>query len=136
MLAVGCMQKNQVRLYQKASPYNYEDTLLNLDIAIAEHNYRITGRSHIGQALRDRGESAAPLSVVVTFCNITYAKEMMHINADLINDMPCVITVREDSQGVIVGAKLMQNNTPNHQQNNFANKINTNIKSIIHATIE
>ena len=61
---------------------------------------------------------------------------MMQINADLINDMPCVITVREEPQGVIVGTKLMDNATQNNRQNDFANKINTNLKSIVDTTIE
>ena len=54
-VSISYSHDNKTHLYQQPSAYTYEDTLLNLDIAIAEHNYRITGRSHIGQALRDRG---------------------------------------------------------------------------------
>jgi uncharacterized protein (DUF302 family) len=124
------------RIFQMTSEYDYQDTLLNLDIAISEHNYRIIHRSNIGQAIRDRGEKDYPLSVVISFCNITYAKEMMEINSDLINDMPCIVTVREEKQGVIVGTKLMITNTENEQQNTFARKINQNLTSIVEATVE
>ncbi|NQY25653.1 MAG: DUF302 domain-containing protein [Piscirickettsiaceae bacterium] len=134
----GCSQKDTDanRLYQQLSNYNFENTLLNLDIAISEHNYRIIHRSNIGQAIRDRGEEYYPLSTVISFCNITYAKEMMEINSDLINDMPCIITVREDTQGVIVGTRLMVDNTSDPVQNDFAARINTNLLSIVQETIE
>ncbi len=135
----SCSQQddsNPNRLYQQLSNYNFEDTLMNLDIAISEHNYRIIHRSNIGQAIRDRGEKDYPLSTVISFCNITYAKEMMEINSDLINDMPCIITVREDKQGVIVGTRLMITNTSNAAQNKFASRINVNLLSIVQETIE
>ena len=137
LLLVGCEQNTTSnRIYQQTSNYDYEDTLLNLDIAISEHNYRIIHRSKIGQAVRDRGEKDYPLSIVISFCNITYAKEMMDINSDLINDMPCIVTVREEKEGVIIGTKLMTENTDNQRQNDFAKKINNNLKSIITDTIE
>ena len=133
---MGCKTDDQTRLYQHHSSYSFEDTLLNLDIAIAEHNYRIIHRSHIGQAVRDRGEVDYPLSTITSFCNITYAKEMMEVNSDLINDMPCNVAVRETTDGVIVSTTLMDANTDLESQNQFANKINNNLKSIIEATIE
>ena len=137
LLLVGCEQNTTSNLiYQQTSNYDYEDTLLNLDIAISEHNYRIIHRSKIGQAVRDRGEKDYPLSIVISFCNITYAKEMMNINSNLINDMPCIVTVREEKEGVIIGTKLMSENTDNQHQNDFAKKINNNLKSIIADTIE
>ena len=133
---MGCNPDDQDRLYQHDSSYSFEDTLLNLDIAIAEHNYRIIHRSHIGQAVRDRGQPNYPLSTITSFCNITYAREMMEINSDLINDMPCNVAVRETTEGVIVSTKLMNENTDLERQNQFANKINRNLKSIIEATVE
>jgi len=136
LFLTGCENNTPNRIYQQHSNYGYEDTLLNLDIAISEHNYRIIHRSKIGQAVRDRGEKDYPLSIVISFCNITYAKEMMEINSNLINDMPCIITVREQQQGVIVGTKLMNDNTHNNRQNEFAIRINNNLKAIIEATIE
>ena len=137
LLLTGCYQdNNDNRIYQQVSDYNFEDTLVNLDIAISEHNYRIIHRSHIGKAIRDRGDKDYPLSIVISFCNITYAKEMMEINSDLINDMPCIITVREEQQGTVIGTRLMLENSENMQQNDFAKRINANLKSIIQSTIE
>ncbi|HDY85217.1 hypothetical protein LCGC14_1305930 [marine sediment metagenome] len=133
----GCSKNNGVNVYQQVSEYNFEETLLNLDIAISEYNYRIIHRSQIGQAIRDRGEKNFPLSTITNFCNITYAKEMMEINSDLINEMPCTIAVREETvQGIIVSTRLMNEHTANEKQNQFAVKINNNLKSIIAATVE
>lgn len=132
----GCLEKHQDSIYQKVSNYDFEDSLLNLDIAISEHNYRIIHRSHIGQAVRDRGDESFPLSTITSFCNITYAKEMMEINSNLINDMPCNVSIRESEQGVIVSTKLMNTNTNNARQNEFAQRINDNLKSIVEATAE
>ena len=134
---IGCSKNESTNIYQLLSDYSFEETLLNLDLAISEHNYRIIHRSQIGQAIRDRGEKDFPLSTITNFCNITYAKEMIEINADLINEMPCTIAVREQSaRGIIVSSRLMDEQTANDQQNQFALKINNNLKSIIAATVE
>jgi len=136
LFLTACSSDTPDRFYQRFSNYNFEETLMNLDIAISELNYRIIHRSNIGQAVRDRGEPDYPLSTVISFCNITYAKEMMEINSNLINDMPCIVTVREELSGVIVGTKLMTINSSNKQQNAFAVKINRNLRSIVEATVE
>ena len=136
LFLTACSSDTTGRFYQRLSNYNFEETLMNLDIAISELNYRTIHRSNIGQAVRDRGEPDYPLSTVISFCNITYAKEMMEINSNLINDMPCIVTVREELSGVIVGTKLMTVNSSNKQQNAFAVKINKNLRSIIEATVE
>jgi uncharacterized protein (DUF302 family) len=134
---IGCSKNHPTKIYQQYSDYSFEETLLNLDLAISEHNYRIIHRSQIGQAVRDRGEKDFPLSTITNFCNITYAKEMIEINPDLINEMPCTIAVREEpEQGIIVSSRLMNEHTANDKQNEFALKINNNLKSIIAATVE
>ena len=133
----ACQQQTENRLYEKESPYSFEDTLLNLDIAISEQNYRIIHRSHIGQAIRDRGDTDFPLATITNFCNITYAKEMMEINPQLINEMPCNISVRQSNSGqVIISTELMDETSHNTKQPVFAKKINHNLKTIIGATIE
>lgn len=134
---IGCSKNDPTKIYQMLSDYSFEETLLNLDIAISQHNYRIIHRSQIGQAIRDRGEKDFPLSTITNFCNITYAKEMIEINPDLINEMPCTIAVREQpAKGIVVSSRLMDEHTANDKQNQFALKINNNLKSIIAATVE
>ncbi len=137
LVLVSCQSKVENRIYEKESRYSFEDTILNLDIAISEYNYRIIHRSHIGQAVRDRGDEDFPLSTITSFCNITYAKEMMEINPLLINEMPCNIGVRQTNDGkVIIGTKLMDEQVSDPAQQAFAKKINDNLKGIIGATVE
>lgn len=133
----ACQPQQENRIYERESPYSFEDTILNLDIAISEYNYRIIHRSHIGQAVRDRGDKDFPLSTITSFCNITYAKEMMEINPILINDMPCNVAVRQTlDDKIIVSTKLMTEQVDNPAQQAFAQKINKNLKGIIGATVE
>lgn len=132
----GCSKNAPSKTYQLRSDYSFEETLLNLDLAISEHNYRIIHRSKIGQAIRDRGDKDFPLSTLTNFCNITYAKEMIEINSNLINEMPCTVAVREEAQHVLVSTRLLDEHTENEKQNEFALKINNNLKSIIAATVE
>ncbi|WP_297813893.1 DUF302 domain-containing protein [uncultured Methylophaga sp.] len=137
LVLISCQPQTENRIYEKQSRYSFEDTILNLDIAISEYNYRIIHRSHIGQAVRDRGDKDFPLSTITSFCNITYAKEMMEINPLLINEMPCNIGVRQTEDGkVIIGTKLMNEQVSDNAQQAFAKKINQNLKGIIGATIE
>tara|TARA_R110002049_G_scaffold121625_3_gene276428 strand:+ start:254 stop:718 length:465 start_codon:yes stop_codon:yes gene_type:complete len=134
---IGCSKHEPSKIYQQYSDYSFGETLLNLDLAISEHNYRIIHRSQIGQAIRDRGDKDYPLSTITNFCNITYAKEMIEINYELINEMPCTIAVQEVAeQGIIVSTRLMDEHTANQKQNEFALKINNNLKSIVAATVE
>jgi uncharacterized protein (DUF302 family) len=136
-LLSACQSQQESRIYERISPYSFEDTILNLDIAISEFNYRIIHRSHIGQAIRDRGDKDFPLSTITSFCNITYAKEMLLINPDLINEMPCNVAVRETADDkVIVSTKLMDEQVVDSDQQAFARKINKNLTGIIGATVE
>jgi uncharacterized protein (DUF302 family) len=137
LLLTGCINNEpESRIYEKMSDYSFDDTLMNLDVAISEHNYRIIHRSNIGKAIRDRGDTNFPLSTITSFCNISYAKEMMLINPNLINDMPCNIAVREQNHTVLVSSQLMNENVGSVEQQIFAKKINNNLKSIIEATVE
>jgi len=134
-ITISACQPSEIdRRFQAVSPYSFAETMQNLDIAISEFNYRIIHRSDIGQAVRDRGEQDFPLSTIVSFCNITYAKEMMLINDDLINDMPCNVSVRETGDGVIVSSRLMDETAGSDAQQQFSKKINANIRKIIGAT--
>uniref|UniRef100_I1XGF1 DUF302 domain-containing protein n=2 Tax=Methylophaga nitratireducenticrescens TaxID=754476 RepID=I1XGF1_METNJ len=60
---------------------------------------------------------------------------MMLINEQLINDMPCIITVRESTNGVIIGTRLMDEHVSNNDQARFAARINNNLIKIMEATI-
>lgn len=124
-------------LIERLSPYDFEETLQNLDIAISEHNYRLMHRSHIGQAVRDRGEKSFPLATITSFCNITHAREMMHLNPRLISVGSCEVAVRESVEGVIVSTRLLTVLDPhNPDEHAFVARMNQELLQVIEATIQ
>ena len=73
----------------------FEDVVFELDFAITERNFRITGRNTIGKGLRERGYSDFPNVEVIHFCNLEYAREVLLIDPGFVAQMPCRITVHE-----------------------------------------
>lgn len=121
-------------IHQVTSPYDFEETLMNLDIAISEYNYRIIHRSHIGQAIRDRGDDDFPLATVTNFCNISYAHELLRMDMQMMARMSCEIAVWESDEGVQVATRLMDEHYGSAEMREFAIRMNRNIKKIIEAT--
>ncbi len=121
-------------IYQVTSPYDFEETLMNLDIAISEYNYRIIHRSHIGQAIRDRGHEDFPLATVTNFCNISYAHELLLMDMQMMARMSCEIAVWEADEGVQVASRLMDEHYGSEEMRQFALRMNRNIRKIIEAT--
>ena len=126
--------KSDPEIYQVVSPYDFEETLMNLDIAISEYNYRIIHRSHIGQAIRDRGHDDFPLATVTNFCNISYAHELLRMDMQMMARMSCEIAVWESDKGVQVASRLMDEHYGSAEIREFALRMNRNIIKIIEAT--
>ena len=79
----------------------------DLEFAITEKNYRITGVNSIGRAITDRGDDY-PLASVVHFCNIEAAKKILDISMDYLLLMPCRITINEIDNGLVaIEARLL-----------------------------
>jgi uncharacterized protein (DUF302 family) len=62
--------------YQAETNKPYADVLAELEIAISEQNFRITGHSRVGKVIRDRGSKDFPEYDTLQFCNLTHAKTM------------------------------------------------------------
>lgn len=94
--------------YSRKVKADFNDVFADLEFAITEKNYRITGVNSIGRAITDRGDSPFPLASVVHFCNIEAAKEILEISMDYLLLMPCRITLNEiDSGFVVIEAQLL-----------------------------
>jgi len=63
-----------IQYYQVKTGKSYDDVLAELQIAIAENNFRITGHSRVGQVIRERGAKDFPDYDTIQFCNLTYAR--------------------------------------------------------------
>lgn len=73
----------------------YPEVVADLKVAISEHNYRITGENVIGEALTQRHDRGFPKSLVVHFCNLEHAREILAAAPDFLLHMPCKVAVYE-----------------------------------------
>ena len=113
----------------------FGDVLLDLEFAITEHNFRITGANHIGAAIGERTGQPFPDAEVIHFCNLEYARRLLAIDPDFLAYMPCQITVIEGEGGIIVSTWLLpQGPTPAAA---LIDEINAILRAIVdYATVD
>lgn len=120
-----------VPYYQVETHKPYDDVLAELEVAIAEHNFRITGHSRVGKVIRDRGTKDFPEYDTLQFCNLTEAKTILLISPQAITHMPCnVVTYQQDGK-TIIRIHLLPTDTDNDELDEFSVKINKVLKKIV-----
>jgi uncharacterized protein (DUF302 family) len=125
------------RFYEAATATKpYADVLAELELAITEHNFRITGHNHIGSVIRERDNIAFPDYDTVQFCNLTYARQMLEISPAAVAYMPCNVAVRAEGGRVIVTTHLLPTDTPNDKLNVFFRDMNVKLKKIVDFAVE
>ena len=107
----------------------YDDVLDDLEFSISQHNYRITGRNQIGNAIAQSENIDYANSTIVHFCNLRAAREIYDINPEFLLHMPCRITLREERQSVIIEARLVPENDSELKE--ISLRINTMMRSIV-----
>jgi len=120
-----------IHYYQASTNKPYDDVLAELEVAIAEHNFRITGHSRVGKVIRQRGSQHFPDYDTLQFCNLTHAKTLLSLSPAAIIYMPCHIVTYTQSGQTIIKTHLLPTNTNNSKLNQFAEKINTKLKYIV-----
>ncbi len=115
----------------------FADVILELEFAITERNFRITGRNTIGKGLRARGYKDFPNVEVIHFCNLEYAREVLLIDPGYVAMMPCRITVHEtrDSKTAI-SLILLPNDHRDRKVNAFADRMNQTLREILAFVLE
>ncbi len=86
---------------------SFENVMLDLEFAITDHNFRITGRNDIGEAIAERHKIAFPRYTVVHFCNLEYARKFLEEDPHTILHMPCMIAVFEQGDKVVLKTHLL-----------------------------
>ncbi len=117
--------------YTAATTKPYDDVLAELEIAIAEHNFRITGHSRVGEVIRKRGAENFPEFDTIQFCNLTHARKMLEINPHAISYMPCNVVIYQHEGKVLLKTHLLSEDTDREEFNRFARKINGKLKEIV-----
>ncbi len=135
-LIIGCapaLQDNQtvITYYQAETTKPYDDVLAELEIAIAEHNFRITGHSRVGKVIRERGEEGFPEYDTIQFCNLTHARTLLEMNPHAVSYMPCNIVTYEFGGKTIIKTHLLPTDTDQEDFNRFSTHMNQTIRQIV-----
>lgn len=134
----GCAaQKEPEPLYYQAETTKpYQDVLAELELAITERNFRITGHNKIGSVIRERENIRFPDYGTIQFCNLTLAREMLDISPESVIYMPCNVAVRSENGKVVVTTHLLPTRSSNPKMNEFARKMNEKLKQIVDFSVE
>lgn len=125
------LTSERVNYYQVETTKPYDDVLAELEIAIAEHNFRITGHSRVGKVIRDRGAAGFPEYDTVQFCNLTLAKTMLEITPHAIGYMPCNVVTYQFAGKTRIRTHLLPEHSDNPDFNQFAAQMNPQLKQIV-----
>ncbi len=120
-----------VDYYQVETAKPYDEVLAELEIAIGEHNFRITGHSRVGKVIRDRGATGFPEYDTVQFCNLTLARTVLEITPLAITFMPCNVVTYQIDGKTIVRTHLLPEHGDNPELNRFAVEMNKQLKQIV-----
>jgi len=115
---------------------SFDDVILELDFAITERNFRITGRNTIGKGLRERGYMDFPDVEVIHFCNLEYAREVLLIDPGYVAQMPCRVTVHAEASRTVVSLILLPEDHPDPRVNAFAARMNGALREILAFVLE
>ena len=123
-------------LYQAQTNKPLARVMEDAEFAITERNFRITGRLHIGQGIRERGNSDFPDYEVIMFCNLSYAERMLDMDPEYVNYCPGRITFRDKTGTIIISATLLPETGDNVQLDLLVKKINLLIREIVDFSIQ
>ncbi len=123
--------------YEKATAAKpYDDVLAELELAITEQNFRITGHNHIGSVIRSRENIAFPDYDTLQFCNLTLAKQMLEMSPATVAYMPCNVAVRSENGRVIVTTHLLPEDSDNEKLNAFFREMNGKLRRIVDFAVD
>jgi len=128
---IAVSKTQTLHYYQATTLKPYDEVLAELEIAIAEQNFRITGHSRVGKVIRDRGTKDFPDYDTVQFCNLTHAKTLLLLSPHAVSYMPCNIVTYKFNGKTIIKTHLLPVDTDNNQLNLFSEKMNIKLKEIV-----
>lgn len=114
----------------------YADVLAEVELAITERNFRITGHNKIGSVIRERERIDFPDYDTIQFCNLTLARQMLEISPESVVYMPCNVTVRTQEGRIIVTTHLLPTDSADPRLNAFAKDMNEKLKQIVDFAVE
>ncbi len=125
-----------LEFYEITTTKPYDDVLNEVQVAIAEHNFRITGHSRIGKVIRERGTVNFPDYDTLQFCNLSHAKTLLQLSPHAVSYMPCNIVLYFYEGKTIIRTHLMPTTSDNIKLNQFFLNMNQELKQIIDFAVE
>ena len=110
---------------------SFDDVVFELNFAITDHNFRITGRNSIGAGLRERGYKDFPNVEVIHFCSLELAREVLLLDPGFVAHMPCRVTVHEEKGRTVVSLIKLPLDSPEPRVNEFARRMNATLTEIV-----
>jgi uncharacterized protein (DUF302 family) len=112
----------------------FDDVLADLEFAIGEQNFRLTGRDTIGEAIAARDDIDMPPGTVLHFCNLEYARQLLEKSPHYLLHMPCRIALYVQAGNVVIEARLLPENDPEVRE--LSRKINQLLRTIVTSAVE
>lgn len=109
----------------------FDDVVFELNFAITDHNFRITGRNSIGAGLRDRGYADFPDVEVIHFCSLELAREVLLLDPGFVAHMPCRVTVHVEHGRTVVSLIKLPLTSTDPRVNDFARRMNATLSEIV-----
>ncbi|MCC6715627.1 MAG: DUF302 domain-containing protein [Gammaproteobacteria bacterium] len=114
----------------------FADVVEELEFAITERNFRITGYNKVGSAMRERGYENFPDMEVIHFCSLAVAREVLEYDPGYIAMMPCRITVHAGAGQTVISVILLPENHPDARVVAFARRMNSTLREIAAFALE
>lgn len=115
--------------YTVAKPF--DDVIFELNFAITDHNFRITGRNSLGEGLRQRGYQDFPKVEIIHFCSLELAREVLLLDPGFVAHMPCRVTVHEAGDKTVISLIKLPLDHVDPRVNDFARRINATLTEIV-----
>jgi len=125
-----------VTYYQLETTKPYDEVLAETEVAIAEHNFRITGHSRVGKVIRERGAENFPEYDTIQFCNLTLARQVLEISPLAIGYMPCNVVIYQLNGKTVIRTHLLPEDSDSPELNKFAVQMNQQLKQIVEFAAE
>lgn len=119
------------RIERHSVDKSFDDVVLELEFAITERNFRITGRNTIGAGLRKRGYIDFPDVEVIHFCSLELAREVLLLDPGFVAQMPCRITIHEADGKTVISLITLPTNHTDARVNAFAKRMNRSLREIV-----
>ncbi len=113
----------------------FDDVVFELEFAITERNFRITGRNTIGEGLRRRGYTDFPDVEVIHFCSLEIAREVLLIDPGFVAQMPCRVTVHVADGLTVISLITLPTDHADARVNAFARRMNATLRDIVRYAI-